>query len=65
MQKVSERAGTVQSECKAQRVLIDPYKYLMGKGKAGRARVFSVVPTNSTKGDRHKSKYQKFHLSIN
>lgn len=37
----------------------------MGKGKAGRDRVFSVVPTDSTRGDRHKSKYQKFHSNIN
>lgn len=65
MQEVPERAGTVQSACKAQRLLVDPCKYLMGKGKGGRARVFSVVPTDSTRGDRHKSKYQKFHSNIN
>lgn len=38
MQEVSARAGTVQSAHD-----IDENKYLQGKAKAGRARVFSLT----------------------
>ena len=40
------------------------YKYLMGGRTEDGARLFSVVPGEKTRGNRHKQKYRIFHLNI-
>ena len=39
------------------------YKYLMGENEEEGASLFSTVPTDRTRGDGHKLKYMKFHLT--
>lgn len=39
------------------------YKYLMGGCKKDSARLFSVVPSERTRGNWHKLKYQKLQLN--
>ena len=38
--------------------------YLMDSNKEDRARLFSVIPSERTRGNGHKVKYRKFHLNI-
>jgi len=45
------------------RDLIKMYKYLVGDNSDTRARFFSLVPTDRTRGSRHKLKYRNFHLT--
>ena len=40
------------------------YKYLKGKRKEGRARLFSVVPSARTRGNWHKLKHREFLLNV-
>lgn len=35
--------------------------HVYGGGKEDRARLFSVVPSDGTRGNRHNLKYRKFH----
>ena len=59
------RAGNVQpGEEKAQGDLIGVYKYLQGGCKEDRARLFSVVPSDRTRGDGHTLKQRRFPLNI-
>ena len=44
--------------------LISEYKYLMGGCKEDGSRLFSVVSSDRTRGNRHKLKYRKLHLKI-
>ena len=39
------------------------YEYLMEGNGDERPRLFSVAPTNRTRGNRHKLKHMKFHLN--
>ncbi|KAK4819917.1 LOW QUALITY PROTEIN: hypothetical protein QYF61_014652 [Mycteria americana] len=43
--------------------LINVYKYLMLETREDRARFFSVVPSDRTRGNGHKWKFRKFHLN--
>ncbi|PKU46971.1 mam domain-containing protein 2 [Limosa lapponica baueri] len=57
--------GTVQTgQEKAQGDPSHVYKHLKGERKEDRARLFPVVPSDRTKGNRHKSKHRSFILNI-
>jgi len=44
--------------------LIDAYKYLQGGCQEDGARFSSVVPSDRTRGNRHKLKHRKFRLNM-
>lgn len=58
------RAGTLQpEEQKAPGDLLNVCAYLVGVSEEDRARLFSGVCSDRTKGNGHKMRYRKFHLN--
>ena len=49
--------------CQTHGDLRNAYKYLQGGGQEHRARLFSVVPSDRTRGNGHKLKPRKLHLN--
>ena len=59
------RAETAQPrEAKAQGDLTNVYKYLKGGGKEDRAKLFSAVPSDRTRGNGHNLKHRWMPLNI-
>jgi len=46
------------------RDVVNAYKYLQGGCQEDGARLFSVVPSNRTRGNGYKLKYRKFCLNM-
>lgn len=65
MQGEAEGAGTGQpGEEESQEDLFDVYKCLMGGCREDGARLFLVVPPDSTRGNEHKLKHEKANLNM-
>jgi len=51
-------------ERRPRRDLINAYKYLKGRTQVDEKRLFSAVPSDRTRSNRHKLEYRKFHTNM-
>jgi len=62
--RMIEAPDHLRCEARLRGLLATAYKYLMGKCLVDGARLFSVMPSDRTRGNKHKAEHRKFHHNM-